>query len=395
MIRVLHVDDESDVHVLTTYNLKKTISEIELEPALSALEALSMLAEDDNYDCIISDYQMPGMNGKELLKTLNDEGYQIPFIFLTGQGSEEFAAEVLRSGADDYYSKNANFAQYELLAKGILNVVTVYKERSGKLKATAGLKSSEEKFSKMFNAYPQTMIVSRMSDGKVVDVNDGFVLQSGFSREEVIGRTTQELGIVKDENYRKKITAYLSDTGQFSRKLFNFFDKNGKELHMEISVAIFEHDGERFLVTYADDNSEHINLKAKLDLIQQRLAEVHNISQIGFWEFDPISGETYISPKMQELFEMKMDKSQANLADIMANIHPDDQERSNKAFEQAIANKSDFILSHRLLMPDGRIKYIDGRGKTFFDDSGNLLKVMGTAYEVSDSIRTHCQEMKN
>jgi PAS domain S-box-containing protein len=111
MLRILHVDDNESDQELIGLNLRRVLKDHVLDKAESCDQALKRLSSEE-YDCLLCDYQMPGMTGLELLKLLRSGGDETPFIFLTGQGNEEIAAEALRSGADDYFTKDLGFAHY-------------------------------------------------------------------------------------------------------------------------------------------------------------------------------------------------------------------------------------------------------------------------------------------
>jgi DNA-binding response OmpR family regulator len=78
------------------------------------LEALR-LASGGQYDLLVLDVRIPGMNGLELVRTLRDRGLTSPILMLTAQDSVEFKVQALRAGADDYVTKP--FAFEELLAR--------------------------------------------------------------------------------------------------------------------------------------------------------------------------------------------------------------------------------------------------------------------------------------
>ena len=83
-------------------NCSELITEIDISNAEEALNILN----NDNYDALVSDYAMKGMNGLELLKILREEGNSIPFILLTGRGSEEIEKEARNLGVDGYIPKS-------------------------------------------------------------------------------------------------------------------------------------------------------------------------------------------------------------------------------------------------------------------------------------------------
>ena len=84
MIKILYVDDEPGLLEVGKLFLEMS-NEVQVETALSAKEALRML-EDSDFEVVISDYLMPGINGISFLKTLRAEGNDIPFILFTGRG---------------------------------------------------------------------------------------------------------------------------------------------------------------------------------------------------------------------------------------------------------------------------------------------------------------------
>ena len=73
------------------------------------------------------------------------------------------------------------------------------------------LKESEEKFSRAFHSNPHPMSIVTLAEGHYLDVNDSYVQAFGFSREELLGRTTVEMGILKDDSARKKILHSLKE----------------------------------------------------------------------------------------------------------------------------------------------------------------------------------------
>jgi PAS domain S-box len=122
VIRVLYVDDEPALLEITRLYLEQT-GDFSVDPAGSAREALKKL-EDGRYDVVLSDYQMPEMDGIKLLKQIRASGNTIPFIVFTGRGREEVVIDAINSGADSYIQKGGNpQAQFAELAHKIAQIV--------------------------------------------------------------------------------------------------------------------------------------------------------------------------------------------------------------------------------------------------------------------------------
>ena len=100
---ILYVDDEAVLRDSTKRYLEIT-GDISVETTASGKEALTLI-ENQQYDVIVSDYQMPEMDGIALLKAVRAKGNDTPFILFTGKGREEVAIHALNAGADYYLQK--------------------------------------------------------------------------------------------------------------------------------------------------------------------------------------------------------------------------------------------------------------------------------------------------
>jgi len=125
-IRILHVDDDPDFAALTAEFLELEDDRFSVSDASDANEGLRTLGEGE-FDCIVSDYDMPGPNGIEFLSRVRDRDPDIPFILFTGKGSEEVASDAISAGVTDYLQKDTGSEQYELLANRIATAVEQYR----------------------------------------------------------------------------------------------------------------------------------------------------------------------------------------------------------------------------------------------------------------------------
>lgn len=122
MITVLTVDDETTLLDIGKLFLER-MSDISVETASSGMEALSLL-DTRKYDAIICDYEMPVMNGIELLNIVRSRFGDLPFILFTGRGRESVAIDALNAGADFYLQKGGDpRSQYLELASNLRQAV--------------------------------------------------------------------------------------------------------------------------------------------------------------------------------------------------------------------------------------------------------------------------------
>lgn len=124
-IRLLLVDDDSDLLDLTATYLEREDDRFAIETETNARDGLALL-DEAQIDCIVSDYQMPDMNGLEFLDAVRTEYPDLPFLLFTGKGSEEIAAKAINAGVDGYLEKETGTGQYAVLAQHITTLVEKY-----------------------------------------------------------------------------------------------------------------------------------------------------------------------------------------------------------------------------------------------------------------------------
>jgi signal transduction histidine kinase/DNA-binding response OmpR family regulator len=200
-INVLHVDDEPDFAEMTATVLERQDERFRIDTATSATAGLDHLNHAD-YDCILSDYDMPGQNGIEFLETVRDEYPDLPFILFTGKGSEEIASEAISAGVSDYLQKGTGTERYELLANRITNAVaqheTERKERERSLKRYSA------RFGEAFRTIDiPTLILD--ADGDIVVWNEALEDLLGIDREDVAG--IDSIGSVVYDGKRESVLA--------------------------------------------------------------------------------------------------------------------------------------------------------------------------------------------
>ena len=126
-INVLLVDDEPGITDLTASFLEREDDRFCIQTATSADEGLAII-NDCRPDCIVSDYEMPEMDGIEFLQTVREKFPTLPFILFTGKGSETVASDAIAADVTDYLQKGSGAERYKLLTNRICNAVNAQRE---------------------------------------------------------------------------------------------------------------------------------------------------------------------------------------------------------------------------------------------------------------------------
>ena len=128
-LKILLVDDEPSQMELTKLNLEQTDPTLIITVAPTPQDALTEV-QVNPFDCIVSDYIMPGINGIELFTKIKKRK-TIPFIIYTARGSDEVAALAFDAGIDDYVRKEPNLAHYLVLVRRIRHAVEKKRAEAG------------------------------------------------------------------------------------------------------------------------------------------------------------------------------------------------------------------------------------------------------------------------
>ncbi|PSQ41324.1 hypothetical protein BRD14_06555, partial [Halobacteriales archaeon SW_5_68_122] len=121
-IGVLHVDDDPDMTEVAARFLEREDPRLAVATESKPSTALDRLA-DETFDCVVSDYDMPRMDGLEFFEAVRGRHPDVPFVLFTGKGSEAVAGEAVSAGVTDYLQKESSTEQYRLLANRITNAV--------------------------------------------------------------------------------------------------------------------------------------------------------------------------------------------------------------------------------------------------------------------------------
>ncbi len=138
-IRVLHLEDSELDHELTLAHMARGGLRAEVRRIDSEAEFLAAL--DDDWDLIISDYNLPGFSGLVALDLLKARGRDVPFILVSGEIGEETAVEAMRNGASDYLLKN-NLSR---LVPALLHAVEATETRRARVRADRELDESKQR----------------------------------------------------------------------------------------------------------------------------------------------------------------------------------------------------------------------------------------------------------
>jgi len=159
----------------------------------------------------------------------------------------------------------------------IVGTTGVSRDISTRKRAELARLQSERKFEQVFELAPDPIAVTTMG-GEMLYVNRAFCKATGFSRDEMMGRRTLDLGVWEDPLARVRAMAQLQHEGHFESVEMTLVSKSGEKRHMEMSGALIELDGGTVMITAARDITEHRLAEQQAKLAADTLAQYFKLS---------------------------------------------------------------------------------------------------------------------
>lgn len=148
-------------------------------------------------------------------------------------------------------------------------------------KATEALRIAQEQLSAAFQVSPDAMSITRMSDGSLVEINQAFERATGYTREEALGKTVMELGVWRNDFNRAELLEKLRRDGIVHNIPYLQGDRHGNTRETQLNCAVFEANGERFLVSLLHDLTNIKRADRELRESEARLRTLFEVSPTG------------------------------------------------------------------------------------------------------------------
>jgi len=232
VISVLHVDDDTQFSELTKTMLEREYDTFEVVTTNDPHDVTGLLDRHD-VDCLVSDYEMPGMDGIELLEQVRETDRTLPVILFTGKGTEAVASRAISAGVTEYLQKEGSRDQFALLANRIQNAVEHRIDQRRR-----------EQYQTIVETAGDAMYVLD-EDGNIEIVNEAFERMFGTDREELIGNHVSEFfASTQIEQGTEAIKSLLADDER-DAEIVTWSDRrqDGESRIYETTLSVVEQDG--------------------------------------------------------------------------------------------------------------------------------------------------------
>jgi len=238
---------------------------------------------------------------------------------------------------------------------------------------------NENRFKAITNQSSEGITVAD-PDGNYTLVNAAFCKMIGYSEEELLQMTVFDVK-GPEQDTSTFVRSKTSKEGLPIKVLLQ--RKDGTVFTSEVIGNRIDINGENYVLGTVRDITEQVQADDKLRKSEKNLAIAQQLAHLGSWELDFVTNELSWSDEIFRIYEIDPTILPSYQAYIDG-VHPDDREFVTTAYTESVENRTPFDIEHRLLMKDGRVKYVNDRGETSYAEQGKPLSSIGTVLDITE-----------
>jgi PAS domain S-box-containing protein len=232
--------------------------------------------------------------------------------------------------------------------------------------------------------YANDIILVADEAGRIVEANERAQEAYGYTREELLRMSIFDFrDPAEDPAVFKEQIKRFKEAGELRYETTDM-RKDGSTFPVEVSARLVEVEGVKYIQGIMRDISERKRAEDALRRSETLLKESQQMAHIGSWELDLINNILYWTEENYRIFEIDRSLFGASYEAFLNTVHPDDRALVDKAYTESVKNRTPYVIVHRLLFPQGRIKHVREWCETFYDEAGRPLRSIGTTQDITE-----------
>ena len=262
---------------------------------------------------------------------------------------------------------------------------TIIRDISERKKVEEELRLSKKNYEHLFEYNPLPNWIFDLETLKIVAVNRAALKHYGYSKEEFLSfhlndlRPEEEILKLRADLENLKNANDIIDFGKFTHK-----KKDGSEITVEVHGYGINFNGRDCRLVTSIDVTEKELVIQKLEEKSKKLLWAEKLAKFGYWEVGLQEDYFFWSDEVYRIWGRKKKNFQINLDVFLQTIHPDDVDALLKEQKAAFSGTKDMDFQHRIILPDGSIKWVHEKGKVVRNDSGQPVRFEGSIQDVTD-----------
>ncbi|MEP2773009.1 MAG: PAS domain-containing protein [Fulvivirga sp.] len=247
------------------------------------------------------------------------------------------------------------------------------------------LKVSEEQFRGAFD-YSAIGMAIVSTEGHWLNVNKKLCTMLGYSKEELMGKTFQDIthpdDLDLDLSYLNQMLSHEIDTYQMEKR---YYHKTGNIVWVLLSVSmVSDRDNNPIhFVSQIENITKRKKAEDTLKEVSHRYTFATSAANIGIWDWNLLTNDLVWDDQMYKIFNIKEADFSGAFDAWRESVHPKDLEQAEKELELAFAGKKEFDTEFRIIWPNKSVRHIRGAGSVQRDESGKPIRMVGANWDIT------------
>ncbi|MBC7839598.1 MAG: PAS domain S-box protein, partial [Nitrospiraceae bacterium] len=262
----------------------------------------------------------------------------------------------------------------------MLDITDRKRAEQGQARLVEDLSRSQQHFQALFNWIPSAVGISTLAEGRFIDVNEGFSRLTGYMREELIGRTTLELGLWADPSERAIVLREMQEQGYLHNREGRLRAKSGEIRSLMVSLHSIQLGSTPCLIYLGHDITERKRAEEALRESESRFRIMADTAPtlIRMSGFDQLC--IYFNQVWLDYTGRTMEQELGS--GWTDGVHPEDFDRCRKTYAEAFDRREPFQMEYRLRKADGQYGWVFDKGVPRHFPSGEFAGYIGTCIDI-------------
>jgi two-component system cell cycle sensor histidine kinase/response regulator CckA len=238
---------------------------------------------------------------------------------------------------------------------------------------------NDERYLALFQYAADGILIADRA-GTYVDANPAMCRMLGYSREALVGLQASDIVPSSEVRHIDPALSQIIETAEYHRE-WQFKRRDGSTFAAEVTATAIP-DGD--IIAIVRDVTDRHDADTALQRTEGRMRFALQNAHIGIWDMDYLTGALVWSEVMEKQYGLQPGTFGGTFDAFTQCVHPDDRASLLDTVRNATETGADFTVLHRIVRPNGTVRWLSGAGRTFLDERGRPLRAVGISQDVTE-----------
>jgi PAS domain S-box-containing protein len=304
-------------------------------------------------------------------------------------------SKIVAATEEIVYASDGHKAIVELIKTPISNsngetigILTIGRDITERKEIELKIENERKQLQTLIETIPDPIFL-KDANGVYLLCNPAYEKLFEIKSQDVIGKTDYEIVPQKiAEQFRKNdLNTLKENKTTINFEEVTFINKKNKAYFESVKTPMYDAEGKLIgVLGIAREITNIINVNKALEESEAKLKEAQKIAKIGHWELDITANHLSWSDEIYHIFEIAPAKFKTSYEAFLNIIHPEDREKVDEEYTNSLKMKKPYDIVHRLLMKNGKIKFVNEKCYTEYDQNGNPIHSIGTVQDITEQM---------